>query len=195
MTEREPMSTYRGIRQAFRVLNHSFMISVFRSGLGAWVVSPWAGYIMVLTTIGHRTGRLRHTPVNYALIDGDVCCIAGFGSVVHWARNLAAVPEAEVQLPAGRFWGRVQTVTDDQERLRIGRQILKNAGFAGFFFGFSPFTTSDEQLGRGIAGVPVYRIRPSRAISAVFDPGAAGWIGSTLVWIVVLALVVAVLIH
>jgi deazaflavin-dependent oxidoreductase (nitroreductase family) len=191
--KRESMGTYRGLRQAFRVLNHSFMIPLFRSGLGAWVVSPWAGYIMVLTTIGHKSGRLRHTPVNYALIDGDVCCIAGFGSVAHWARNLAAVPEAEVQLPAGRFWGRVQTVTDDLERLRIGRQILKNAGLAGFFFGFNPFTTGDEKLARGIAGSPVYRIIPSRAIPASFDPLGAGWIGSTLLWLALLVLLIVIL--
>ena len=187
------MSDYRGLRQAFRVLNRAFMVPVFRSGLGAWVVSPWAGYITVLTTLGNRTGQLRHTPVNYALIDGDVCCIAGFGSVAHWARNLSAAPEAEVQLPAGRFWGRVQAVTDDLERLRIGRQILKNAGFAGFFFGFNPFTTSDEQLARGIAGVPVYRITPSRASPAAFDPGGAGWIATTILWLALIVLLIAIL--
>jgi hypothetical protein len=88
------MSEYRGLRNAFRVLNRYFMVPLFRSGLGAWVVSPWAGYIMVLTTIGHKSGQPRHTPVNYALVDGDVCCLAGFGSAAHWARNLAAAPEA-----------------------------------------------------------------------------------------------------
>jgi deazaflavin-dependent oxidoreductase (nitroreductase family) len=184
------MRSYRGLRQAFRLLNGSFMIPVFRSGLGAWLVSPLAGYIMVLTTIGNKTGRPRRTPVNYALIDGQVCCIAGFGSVAHWARNLAAIPEAEVQLPAGRFWGRVQTVTDDLERLRIGRQVLKNAGLAGFFFGFNPFTTSDEKLAQGIAGVPVYRITPARVLPAAFDPGGAGWIASTLAWLLLAVMIV-----
>ena len=148
---------------------------------------------MGLTTRGPKTGQLRHTPVNYALRDGDVCCIAGFGSVAHWARNLAAHPEAEVQLPAGRFWGRVQTVTDDLERLRIGREILKNAGFAGFFFGFNPFATSDEMLARGIAGVPVYRITPSRASPATFDPGGAGWIGTTILWLALILLLIVIL--
>jgi deazaflavin-dependent oxidoreductase (nitroreductase family) len=185
------MRTYKGLRRAFRLLNRFFMVPVFRSGLGAWVVSPLAGYIMVLTTIGHRTGTLRHTPVNYALIDGDVYCIAGFGEVAHWAKNLAAIPEAEVQLPAGRFWGRVQTVADATARLRVGRQILKNAGFAGFFFGFNPFTTSDEKLARGIAGVPVLRITPARVIPAAFDPGGRGWMASTLAWIAILALLVS----
>jgi deazaflavin-dependent oxidoreductase (nitroreductase family) len=98
------MSTYRGLRNGFRVLNRYFMVPAFRSGLGAAMVTPPSGYIMVLSTIGHKSGKLRHTPVNYALIDGDVCCIAGFGEVAHWAKNLAAIPEAEVQLPAGRFW-------------------------------------------------------------------------------------------
>lgn len=187
------MGDYRGLRRAFRALNHSFMIPIFRSGLGAWVVSPWAGYIMVLTTIGNRTGRLRHTPVNYALIDGEVCCIAGFGRAAHWARNLAAAPEAEVQLPAGRFWGRVQTVTDDLERLHIARAILKNAGLAGFFFGFNPFTTDDERLRRGIAGSPVYRITPWRSLPAGFDPGGRGWIGTTIVWLALVAILIVIL--
>ena len=187
------MPTYRGLRRAFRLLNRFFMVPAFRSGLGAAMVTPPSGYIMVLSTIGHKSGKLRHTPVNYALIDGDVYCIAGFGEVAHWAKNLAAIPEAEVQLPAGRFWGRVQTVTDVAERLRIGRQILKNAGFAGFFFGFNPFTTSDDKLARGIAGVPVLRITPVRMVPAAFDPGGAGWIVATLAWIILLGLLIAAL--
>jgi deazaflavin-dependent oxidoreductase (nitroreductase family) len=187
------MRAYRGLRQAFRLLNRWFMVPVFRSGLGSAMVSPPAGYIMVLSTIGHKTGRLRHTPVNYALIDGDVYCIAGFGTLAHWARNLAAVPEAEVQLPAAKFWGTVQTVTDEATRLRVGRQILKNAGFAGFFLGFNPFTTSDDRLARGIAGVPVLRITPARVVPAAFDPGGAGWIVSTLGWILLVGLLIAAL--
>jgi len=187
------MRTYRGLRQAFRLLNRYFMVPVFRSGLGAAVVSPPAGYIMVLSTIGHKSGRLRHTPVNYALIDGDVYCIAGFGEVAHWAKNLAAIPEAEVQLPAGRFWGRVRMVTDEAVRMRVGRQVLKNAGFAGFFFGFNPFTTTDDALAGGIAGVPVFRLMPARVIPAAFDPGGRGWIGSTLAWLALVALLIALL--
>jgi len=187
------MRTYRGLRQAFRLLNRWFMIPVFRSGLGAAMVSPLAGYIMLLSTIGHKTGKLRRTPVNYALIDGDVYCIAGFGSVAHWARNLAAIPEAEVQLPAGRFWGRVQVLTEEADRLRVGRQVLKNAGFAGFVFGFNAFTITDEALARGIADAPVLRIMSARVVPAAFDPGGAGWIVSTLGWILLVALLIAAL--
>jgi deazaflavin-dependent oxidoreductase (nitroreductase family) len=187
------MPNYRGLRRAFRLLNRFFMVPAFRSGLGAGMVTPPSGYIMVLSTIGHKSGRLRRTPVNYALMDGDVYCIAGFGEVAHWAKNLAAIPEAEVQLPAGRFWGRVRTVTDETARLRVGRQILKNAGFAGFFFGFNPFTTSDDKLARGIAGVPVLRITPVRVLPAAFDPGGTGWIVSTMGWILLVGLLIAAL--
>jgi deazaflavin-dependent oxidoreductase (nitroreductase family) len=187
------MTTYRGLRSGFRVLNRFFMVPAFRSGLGAALVTPPSGYIMVLSTVGNKSGKLRHTPVNYALIDGDVCCIAGFGEIAHWAKNLAAAPEAEVQLPAGRFWGRVQAVKEQADRLRIARRILQNAGFAGLFFGFNPFTTGDEKLAQGIAGVPVYRITPARVLPAAFDPGGAGWIGSLLGWVLVLVLLVAAL--
>lgn len=187
------MTTYRGLRRGFRVLNRFFMVPAFRSGWGVAMVTPPSGYIMVLSTIGHKSGRLRHTPVNYALIDGDVCCIAGFGEIAHWAKNLAPAPEAEVQLPAGRFWGRVRIVTGEAERLRTARQILKSAGFAGFFFGFNPFTTSDAKLAAGIAGVPVLRITPLRALPSAFDPGGTGWIVSILGWILLAALLIAAL--
>jgi hypothetical protein len=98
-----------------------------------------------------------------------------------------------VQLPAGRFWGRVQMVTDDRERMRIARQVLKNAGLAGFFFGFNPFTTSEEKLARGIAGSPVYRLAPARAVPAGFDPGGRGWVATTILWLALLAIVVVIL--
>jgi len=190
-----PMRTYRGLRQAFRQLNRWFMIPVFRSGLGPAMVSPFAGYIMLLSTIGHKTGRLRRTPVNYALIDGDVYCIAGFGAVAHWARNLAAIPEAEVLLPAGRVWGPVHVLTKQADRLRVGRQILKNAGFAGFLFGYNAFTITDEKLAAGIADAVVLRITPSRVISGTFDPGGSGWIGATVGWILLLVLLIAALVR
>jgi len=51
---------------------------------------PLTGYIMVLKTTGRKTGRQRFTPVNYAILDGKVFCLAGFGKLAHWYRNLPA---------------------------------------------------------------------------------------------------------
>lgn len=184
------MADYDGLRRAFRWLNRGFMVPVLRAGFGPPLVSPLGGYILVLTTLGRKTGKPRHTPVNYALLDGDMYCLAGFGQVADWNRNLTAIPEVVVQLPAGRIWGRGETVHDPALRLRVARQVLRNAGPAGFFFGFSPFTTSDEALERGIAGAPVVRIRPLHVLPSVHDPGGRGWVLPMLGWVGLLVLLV-----
>jgi hypothetical protein len=38
------------------------------------------------------------------------------------------------------MFGNVQDVTDSKERRVVLRKILQNAGFAGFFEGFNPYT-------------------------------------------------------
>ena len=60
------------LRLAFRLLNKFIMVPIFRLGLGALVGNPLTGYIMVIQTVGRKSGRARYTPVNYALMDGKV---------------------------------------------------------------------------------------------------------------------------
>lgn len=59
---------------------------------------------MVLAHTGRKSGRIRRTPVNYALI-GDVYCVAGFGQSADLDRNSLATPAVEVWLPAGWYTG------------------------------------------------------------------------------------------
>ena len=56
------------LRKVFRLLNKYFMVPVFRLGLGTWVGTPFGGYVMVLQLIGHKTGKTRYAPVNYAIM-------------------------------------------------------------------------------------------------------------------------------
>ncbi len=88
------------------------MVPMFRLGLGAFVGNPFTGYIMVLKTTGRKTGRVRYTPVNYAILNGSVYCIVGFGKIAHWYRNLQAHPEIELILPSGPTSGTAEEVTD-----------------------------------------------------------------------------------
>jgi deazaflavin-dependent oxidoreductase (nitroreductase family) len=168
------------LRRTFRLLNKSFMVPAYRLGLGVLVSNPFSGYIMVLKTSGRRTGRIRYTPVNYALMDGCAYCLAGWGMQADWYRNVKAQPRIEVILPAGTLAGVVEEVQDAGECLRAQRQILKNAGFAGFFFGFNPFTTSDEDLRQKCQGIPVLRIRPVGIGNGPADPGGGLWILMTV---------------
>ncbi|HEY64328.1 MAG TPA: nitroreductase family deazaflavin-dependent oxidoreductase [Caldilineae bacterium] len=177
-------------RTAFKEFNR-LMILLWRLGLGPWInISPEVGgRIMVLTTIGRRSGLKRRTPVNYAPGDGEVYCLAGFGKTADWYRNLLANPEVEVWLPGGRWIGRAEEVTDPEERLPLVRQILINSGFAASAFaGIDPHTISDESLQEVAADWPVLRIRLERPLSGPDGPGDLTWVWPTvgiiiLVWL------------
>src|SRR5699024_5954406 len=110
-----------------------------RLGLQRWGMrNRYSGYIMVLTHRGRKSGRRRRTPVNYAEIGGDLFCVAGFGAVADWVRNLRADPRVEVWLPDGSWWaGVAEDVTDlpAAERLPLLRQVLINSGFAAYAAG------------------------------------------------------------
>ncbi len=160
-------------RTAFREFNR-VMVLLWRLGLGRWInlCPEVGGRIMVLTTIGRRSGLRRRTPVNYAPGDGEVYCMAGFGRRADWYRNLQADPEVEVWLPEGRWIGRAEEVTDPEERLPLVRQVLVNSGFAASAFaGIDPHTISDEELQGVAADWPVLRIRLEHPLGGPGGPG------------------------
>ena len=87
------------MRKGFKYFNR-FMLLLWRLGLGV-LVNVWpqvGGRIMVMTQTGRKTGLRRRTPLNYAEIDGELYCTAGFGAISDWVRNVSANPEVEVWL-------------------------------------------------------------------------------------------------
>jgi len=174
------------LRRIFRILNKYFMVPAFRWGFGPFVGNPVSGYIMVLKTIGCKTGLVRYAPVNYAILDGKIYCLSGFGKIAHWYKNLQANPQLDVILPSATLSGQAATVTDQAEWLRAARQILKNGGFAGFLAGFNAWTISDEDLLEKGSEMIVIRITPNGVISGAADPGGKLWLWLTLLTILII---------
>lgn len=164
------------LRRAFRLLNKYWMVPLFRLGLGPWIVNPFTGYIMVMITIGRRSGQRRYAPVNYAILNGAVYGVSGGRTQSDWYRNLLATPEIDVLLPGGAVHGTFEEVTDADERLIAARHVLRNAGFAGFFEGYNPFTLSDVELREKTADLPVLRLRATGLAGGAVDPGGWGWL-------------------
>jgi deazaflavin-dependent oxidoreductase (nitroreductase family) len=128
------------LRQMFKYFNR-FMPLMWRLGLGSWV-NLWpkgGGQILVLTTIGRKSALRRRTPINYAMVDGELYCTAGFGQTSDWYRNLKANSEVEVWLPDGWSAGVAEEVDDPQLRLLLMRQVLIGSGFAAFAAGINPY--------------------------------------------------------
>ncbi|MCP4139846.1 MAG: nitroreductase family deazaflavin-dependent oxidoreductase [Chloroflexi bacterium] len=176
------------LRRIFRLLNKYFMVPAFRWGFGPFMGSPISGYIMVLKTIGHKSGLVRYAPVNYAIMDGNIYCLSGFGKIAHWYKNLVAKADIELIMPAATLSGKAATVTDRDEWLKAARQILKNSGFAGFLAGINAFTISDEDLREKGKDMVVIRIEPKGIFAGAADPGGKLWLWLTIALIVVLVL-------
>jgi deazaflavin-dependent oxidoreductase (nitroreductase family) len=177
-------------RRSFWLINKLFMVPMFRLGLGPFIGNCLSGYIMVLKTIGRKTGKNRYAPVNYAIYRGNVYCMSGWGRHSDWYGNMMATREVEVILPGGTIFGVVQDVTDLEERRLVLRKILKNAGFAGFFGGFNPFTVKDDVLMEKTVDMPLVRIQPEGLGNGVSDPGGLSWVWMLLSIILIVMIII-----
>jgi deazaflavin-dependent oxidoreductase (nitroreductase family) len=144
---------------------------------------------MVLTTTGRKSGRARRTPLNYAIVDGDIYCTAGFGGISDWYRNMLADPEVEVWLPDGWWLGVAEEVTDDAMHLPLLRQVLIGSGIVAPLAGVNPHTLTDEALAAATAPYRLIRIRRTEARTGPDGPGDLAWVWplSTIVALLLLA--------
>ena len=177
----------------FRQFNRLFMVPAFRLGLGRLVSNPITGYYLVLETRGRRSGSVLSTPVGYAILDGRVYVMAGWGARTNWYLNALADDRVRLCLADGELAGVAREVEDPDERARALRQILKNSGLMAFTEGVNPWRAGDAAiLGNGRAK-PVMRIsrRDSQTVRpGRFDPGGMGWLISAGIAAVVLRAVV-----
>jgi hypothetical protein len=67
-------------RQGLKYLNR-FMVLMYRLGL-----PPLLGAQPPIT--GSKTSLRRRTPVNFAIVDGELYWAAGFGAVSNWYKNV-----------------------------------------------------------------------------------------------------------
>jgi deazaflavin-dependent oxidoreductase (nitroreductase family) len=164
-------------RRGFKRFN-PFVVWLWRLGLGSWV-NAWpqvGGRIRVLTHTGRKTGTRRRTPVNYTLSNGDVYCVAGFGPVTDWYRNVRAQPRVEVWLPEGWWAGEAEEVADPGARLTLLRQVLIASGFAAYAAGLDPVGMADDELAAATQSYRLLRIRRNEARTGPGGPGDLAWV-------------------
>lgn len=164
--------------RAFGAFNRHVMLPVLgRPLVGAWIGSPLTGYFLTLTTTGRRSGRPRRTPLNYAILDGDVYLLAGFGERTDWYRNLSANPQVTLALPARVVHGTAAPVLDPADAERAALAVVRNSGFALILEGVNPLTATDARLRALLAGRPVVRVTaPERVVPGRHDPGSPWWV-------------------
>lgn len=84
-------------------------------------------FVLLLTTIGRRSGRLRVTPLIYEK-RGDLLYMASArGPSADWLHNLQANPTVYVQVGRRRFRGQASLVRDSQRAVGYLRWQLERA--------------------------------------------------------------------
>jgi hypothetical protein len=135
------------LRKVFRVMNR-FMVFMWKIGLGK-MINMWPagfGRIMVIKHRGRKSGKEFLTPVNYAIVNGEIYCTAGFGSISDWYRNMLVYPRVELWLPEGKLLGCADDISDSTDRLFLLRQVIIASGSAAPLFGINPKKLNDDQL-------------------------------------------------
>jgi deazaflavin-dependent oxidoreductase (nitroreductase family) len=84
---------------------------LYAIGLGPLV----GNVILLLTTIGRKSGKRRVTPLQYEEIEGKIYLGAALGQKTDWVRNIRANPKVEVRLKAQRLLGSAETITDPKQ--------------------------------------------------------------------------------
>ncbi|HSG41584.1 MAG TPA: nitroreductase/quinone reductase family protein [Anaerolineales bacterium] len=84
---------------------HRFLYAI---GLG-----PLVGkIILLLTTIGRRSGKKRVTPLQYEMIGSDYYLGSARGLQADWVRNIQANPNVEIRVGRRHVQGFAEVVTD-----------------------------------------------------------------------------------
>lgn len=165
------------LKRGFKYLN-IFMLLNWRLGLGQ-VLNIWPavfGRIMVLIHTGRTSGLRRRTPLNYAIVDDELYCTAGFGAATHWYRNITAHPDVEVWLPEGWWAGRATDISHSPQRMRLLREVLIGSGFVAPLLGIYPRTMSDEELHRVTDSYRLVHIARNEARTGPDGPGDLAWL-------------------
>lgn len=135
------------LRRIFHAFN-PIMIFMWKIGLGR-MINIWPaviGRIMLIKHRGRKSGKEYLTPVNYAIVDGEIYSSAGFGAISDWYKNMLANPNIELWLPDGWHKAQAEDISDSPRRLFLLRQVVIASGFAGPLFGVNQRKLDDEQL-------------------------------------------------
>lgn len=135
------------LQRTFKRLNPD-VLRLWRAHLG-WLMSalpPVTGKTMVVSHVGRTSGLRRHTPLNYAVLEGDVWCTTH--ERAQWLRNVRANPEVTVWLPLRRpRRGHAEILPVDEAHVDRLRSVLLASGFAAARFGgLHPRRDTDAEL-------------------------------------------------
>lgn len=110
------------------------VIEEFRSN-GGEVTTRSGGKLLLLNTLGVKTGKVRTNPLVYLPGEGCLYVFATKGgSPAHpeWYLNLAANPNVTVEVGSERYEARAETITGPERRRIYARQVELHPNFGDY---------------------------------------------------------------
>jgi len=156
---------------------NTLIVLLWRLGLGPWF-NFWpalSGRILILIHSGRKSGKRYLTPLNYALLNGEVYCVTGFGPTSDWYRNLLANPQVELWLPDGWWVGLAEEILEPALREEAIRAVLASGGLMARLFG-APSPQDETALSSRTAHYRVIRLRRVAPRTGANGPGDLAWV-------------------
>jgi len=96
--------------------------------------------VMLLTTKGKKSGKLRSTPIGYFRIGGVIHLFSPWGKDASWYKNLAANPnDVWIQVGLHKRPVRAQVMEEPVEIQRtLTKFVAESPSQAGYLFGWDP---------------------------------------------------------
>jgi len=120
-------------------------------------------FVLLLTTIGRRTGLPRVTPLTFEDRGDHVFVASARGSSADWYRNILSNPRVTVRLARRQFHGSARAVTDPEAIAQyLERQLARNPAAFGAILRSEglPSKPSHAELVRFAPSRPMVEIRP-----------------------------------
>jgi deazaflavin-dependent oxidoreductase (nitroreductase family) len=97
--------------------------------------------VLLLTTKGRKSGKMRDTPIGYFRYNDEIYVISGWGKEANWYKNILAYPnDVYVQVGFHRFHTRAELVQDREELKQMLKWLVKHhtSGPEGKAMGWDP---------------------------------------------------------
>jgi deazaflavin-dependent oxidoreductase (nitroreductase family) len=135
----DPKSSKRYLK-LFKIIN-KIVVPLYRIRL----LAVFGFRLLLLTTKGRKTGKLRRNPVEYFKIDNVIYVVSGYGKKAFWFRNIVAHPdEVHVQVGFRSFHAVVEIIEGKDLEEFFRWLVVKKPKYSKAGFGWNPNDDPDS---------------------------------------------------
>jgi len=139
-----------------------FKLPIFFYRIG---LPMFGSFILLLTTTGRKSGKPRHTPLEYRREDGSgyPIIMAGWGGNTDWRRNLQADPQVQVQVGRRKVAAVAAALSEAEVAAWLAEPLRLNPRSARIWSRWAgqPVSLDDPaSLTRAAGFFPSYRLKP-----------------------------------